>query len=119
MEASCLFLCYPACSTCKKARQWLEENQISYEERNIKEANPSPAELTAWYTKAGVPLRKLFNTSGLLYKSLSLKDKLPGMSEEEQLALLASDGMLVKRPLLITRDRVLVGFKEAEWKMLD
>lgn len=118
MEANCLFLCYPACSTCKKARQWLMENQISYEERNIKEAKPSAAELKAWQAKAGVPLRKLFNTSGILYKSLALKDKLPGMSEEEQLALLASDGMLVKRPLLITGNRVLVGFKEAEWKTM-
>lgn len=115
METTCLLLCYPACSTCKKARQWLDENQIPYQERNIKDFNPSAAELMAWRDKSGVPVRKLFNTSGLLYKSLELKDKLPDMSEEDQFALLATNGMLVKRPLLVTGDHVLVGFKEAEW----
>ena len=111
-----LFLEYPPCSTCKKARAWLEANQVSFEARHIKENNPTYEELKLWWEKSGMPLKKFFNTSGLLYKSLSLKDKLPGMSEEEQLRLLASDGMLVKRPLVIGEDFVLVGFKEAQWE---
>lgn len=110
------FVCYPKCSTCQKARKWLDEKQIAYELRDIKTENPSYEELAAWYKLSGLPLRKFFNTSGLLYKSLELKDKLPNMSEEEMLRLLATDGMLVKRPLLIGDDYVLVGFKEAEWE---
>lgn len=109
-------LCYKKCSTCQKALKWLDANQIQYEERPIKEENPSVSELRAWYEKSGLPLKKFFNTSGNIYKELSLKDKLPGMSEEEQLALLATDGMLVKRPLVVAEDFVLTGFKEAEWK---
>lgn len=111
-----IFVCYPKCTTCQKARKWLDENQIAYELRDIKTENPSYEELAAWYKVSGLPLRKFFNTSGLLYKSMALKDKLPGMSEEEMLRLLSTDGMLVKRPLLIGDDFVLVGFKEAEWK---
>lgn len=111
-----LFLEYPKCTTCQKAKKWLDEHQISYEDRHIKDQNPSAEELKGWYEKSGLPLKKFFNTSGLLYKSMQLKDKLPGMSEEEQLALLATDGMLVKRPLVITEDGVLVGFKAAEWE---
>lgn len=110
------FVCYPKCSTCQKARKWLDEKQIAYDLRDIKTENPSYEELAAWYKVSGMPLRKFFNTSGLLYKSMALKDKLPGMSEEEMLRLLSTDGMLVKRPLLIGDDFVLVGFKEAEWK---
>lgn len=110
------FVCYPKCTTCQKARKWLDENQIAYELRDIKTENPSYEELAAWYKLSGLPLRKFFNTSGLLYKSMALKDKLPNMSEEEMLRLLATDGMLVKRPLLIGDDYVLVGFKEAEWE---
>lgn len=110
------FICYPKCTTCQKARKWLDENQIAYELRDIKTENPSYEELAAWYKLSGLPLRRFFNTSGLLYKSMALKDKLPGMSEEEMLRLLATDGMLVKRPLLIGDDYVLVGFKEAEWE---
>ena len=109
------FICYPKCTTCKKAQKWLEDNSVSYELRDIKEQNPSYEELTEWYKKSGLPLKRFFNTSGLLYKSMELKDKLPDMSEEEQLRLLASDGMLVKRPIAVTGDTVLVGFKEAEW----
>lgn len=111
-----IFVCYPKCTTCQKARKWLDENQIAYELRDIKTENPNYEELAAWYKVSGLPLRKFFNTSGLLYKSMALKDKLPGMSEEEMLRLLSTDGMLVKRPLLIGDDFVLVGFKEAEWK---
>ena len=112
-----LFLEYPPCSTCQKARKWLDSHGISYTARHIKAENPSFAELRTWYAFSGLPLKKFFNTSGLLYKSLGLKDKLPAMSEEEQLRLLASDGMLVKRPLVILPDgRVLVGFKEKEWE---
>lgn len=111
-----LFICYPKCSTCQKARKWLEENGISYTERHIKEQNPTLPELQEWQSRSGKPLKSFFNTSGMLYKSLALKDKLPQMSEAEQLELLASDGMLVKRPLLIGDDFVLAGFKEAEWK---
>lgn len=111
-----LFLCYPKCTTCQRAQKWLDEHHISYEFRNIKEENPSYEELKAWYQMSGLPLKKFFNTSGLLYKSMELKDKLPGMSEEEQLKLLATDGMLVKRPLVVGEGFVLTGFKEAEWE---
>lgn len=110
------FICYPKCTTCQKAQKWLEENGVAYTLRNIKEDKPSYEELAAWYAKSGLPLKKFFNTSGLLYKSLALKDKLPDMSEEEMLRLLATDGMLVKRPLLIGDGFVLVGFQEAAWK---
>ena len=109
------YICYPKCTTCQKALRWLDDNQIAYELRDIKENNPSLEELTAWYKTSGLPLKKFFNTSGLLYKSMNLKDKLPTMSEAEQLKLLATDGMLVKRPLVIGNDIVLVGFKESEW----
>ena len=109
------FICYPKCTTCQKARKWLDENNIEYEFRDIKIENPSLEELTAWYKLSGLPLRKFFNTSGLLYKSMELKTKLPNMTDEEMLALLATDGMLVKRPLAIGDAFVLVGFKEAEW----
>ena len=110
------FICYPKCTTCQKALRWLDDNKIEYELRDIKEYNPSFEELTVWYKMSGLPLKKFFNTSGLLYKSMELKDKLPGMSEEEQLKLLATDGMLVKRPLVIGEEFVLVGFKESEWE---
>ena len=111
-----IFVCYPKCTTCQKAKKWLEVNSADFEERHIKERNPNLGELKAWHMQSGLPLKKFFNTSGLLYKNLKLKDKLPTMSEGEQLDLLASDGMLVKRPILISDDFVLVGFKEAEWK---
>ena len=111
-----LFLEYPPCSTCKKARAWLEAQGLEFTARHIKEQNPDYEELDAWSSRSGLPLKKFFNTSGLLYKSLELKDKLPGLSREEQLRLLASDGMLVKRPLLVLKDRVLVGFHPAEWE---
>ena len=109
------FICYPKCTTCQKARKWLDDNKIEYEFRDIKLDNPTFDELTEWHKKSGLPLKKFFNTSGLLYKSLDLKNKLPTMSEDEMLALLASDGMLVKRPLLVGEDFVFVGFKEANW----
>ena len=109
------FICYPKCTTCQKAKKWLDDNKIEYDLRDIKLDNTTTEELTEWYKNTGLPLRKFFNTSGLLYKSLDLKNKLPEMSEEEMLKLLASDGMLVKRPLLVGCDFVLVGFKEAEW----
>lgn len=109
------FICYPKCTTCQKAKKWLDENKIEYELRDIKEDNPSFEELSAWHKMSGLPLKKFFNTSGLLYKSMELKDKLPAMSEDEQLKLLATDGMLVKRPLVIGEDFVLIGFKESEW----
>ena len=109
------FICYPKCTTCQKAKKWLDDNGIEYDLRDIKTDNPTLDELTLWYEKSGLPLRKFFNTSGLLYKSMELKDKLPGMSEEEMLQLLSTDGMLVKRPLLIGEEFVLVGFKEADW----
>jgi len=109
------FICYPKCTTCQKAKKWLDDNKIEYKLRDIKEYNPSLEELTAWCKMSDLPLKKFFNTSGLLYKSMELKDKLPAMSEEEQLKLLATDGMLVKRPLVIGKDFVLVGFKESEW----
>lgn len=109
------FICYDKCSTCQKAKKWLDEKQIRYQERPIKTENPSYRELKDWLAISGLPLKRFFNTSGLLYKEMNLKDRLPQMSEEEQLKLLAGDGMLVKRPLLIGPDMVLVGFKEAEW----
>ena len=110
-----VFLCYDKCTTCKKARKWLAEHEVSFEERPIKEQNPSIDELRAWHTKSGLPLKRFFNTSGQLSRSMELSSKLPTLSEEEQLALLASDGMLVKRPIFVSDDVVLVGFKEAEW----
>ncbi len=110
------FICYPKCSTCQTAKTWLDDNNIQYELRDIKLDNPTLSELTSWHAKSGLPIRKFFNTSGLLYKSLDLKTKLPGMTEEEMLQLLSTDGMLVKRPLLIGDDFVLVGFREAEWE---
>ncbi len=109
------FICYPKCSTCKKAQKFLDDYAVNYTLRDIKEDNPSCDELKIWYEKSGLPLKRFFNTSGLLYKSLELKDKLPKMSEDEQLKLLATDGMLVKRPLLIGEDFVLTGFKETDW----
>lgn len=113
------FICYPKCTTCQKAKKWLDDNKIEYELRDIKEDNPTLEELTAWYKSSGIPLKKFFNTSGLLYKSMELKDKLPTMTEEEQLKLLATEGMLVKRPLVIGEDFVLVGFKESEWNKIN
>ena len=110
------FLCYAKCTTCQKAKKWLDANGIEYTERSIKEQNPTVEELKAWHQRSGLPLKKFFNTSGLLYKDMKLKDRLPGMSEEEQYELLATDGMLVKRPLLVGEDFVLVGFKETEWE---
>ena len=109
------FICYPKCTTCQRAKKWLDDNKIEYELRDIKLDNPTLEELTEWYNKSRLPIKKLFNTSGLLYKSLDLKNKLPEMSEQEMLALLATDGMLVKRPIIVSDDFVLVGFKEAEW----
>lgn len=110
-----LFLQYPKCTTCQKAKKWLDEHKIKYTDRHIVEDNPTYDELKEWYKKSGLVLKKFFNTSGLLYKEMQLKDKLPTMSEEEQLQLLATNGMLVKRPLIINGDIVLTGFKEAEW----
>lgn len=111
-----LVLCYPKCTTCQKAVKWLDANDVKYTYRNIAEENPSYEELRQWFEKSGLPLKKFFNTSGLLYKSMGLKDKIPTMSEEDQLKLLSTDGMLVKRPLVIKDDTVLVGFKEEMWK---
>lgn len=111
-----LFLQYPPCSTCKRAKAWLDERGVDYEARNIKEENPTVEELRAWHAKSGLPLKRFFNTSGLSYKVLGLKDRLPTLSEEEQYQLLASDGMLVKRPLVVGEDFVLVGFREAQWQ---
>ena len=111
-----LFVEYPKCSTCQKAKKWLHERNVNLEDRHIVEDNPTLEELTMWHKKSGLPLKRFFNTSGLKYKELNLKEKLPKMSEEEQLALLATDGMLVKRPVLITDETVLTGFKEAEWE---
>ena len=111
-----LFLEYPPCSTCKNAKAWLDANGVEYTARHIKEENPSYEELKLWYECSGLPLKKFFNTSGLLYKSLNLKDRLPSMTEEEQLRLLATDGMLVKRPLVVLPDAVLTGFREADWE---
>ena len=110
-----LFVYYPRCSTCQKAKKWLDENKIKYTERHIVEDNPTYEDLKDWYSRSGLPLKKFFNTSGLLYKDMKLKDKLPAMSEDEQLKLLATNGMLVKRPVLVNGDTVLLGFKEAEW----
>lgn len=110
------FICYSRCSTCQKAKKWLDEHSIEYTERPIKEDNPSAEELKEWHERSGLPLKRFFNTSGMLYKELKLKDKLPGMSDEEQYELLATDGMLVKRPLLVSDDFVLTGFKEKEWE---
>lgn len=112
------FLCYSKCTTCKKAQAWLNDSGIEYELRDIKTENPTEAELREWHSRSGLPLKKFFNTSGLQYKALQLKDKLPTMTEDEQFALLASDGMLVKRPMLITDEAVLVGFKDADWAAL-
>ena len=111
------FICYPKCTICQKAQKWLDNNKIEYKFRDIKLDNPTIEELTEWHKKSGLPLKKFFNTSGLLYKSLDLKNKLPAMNDDEMLKLLASDGMLVKRPLVIGEDFVLVGFKENEWEM--
>ncbi len=110
-----IFICYPKCSTCQKAKKWLDEQDIKYTGRHIVDNNPSYEELKEWYNKSGLPLKRFFNTSGLLYKEMQLKDKLPTMNEEEQLKLLATNGMLVKRPLVVNGDMVLIGFKEAEW----
>ena len=110
-----LFLEYPKCSTCRKAKKWLDAHNVTYIDRHIVEDNPTYDELKEWYEKSGLPLKKFFNTSGLIYKEMQLKDKLPAMSEEEQLKLLATNGMLVKRPLIVEGDMVLTGFKEAEW----
>ena len=113
-----LFLQYPPCSTCQKAKKWLDNHQISYTDRHIKLENPTYEELKSWHARSGLELKKFFNTSGLVYKSLDLKNKLPTMTEEQQLQLLASDGMLVKRPLVVTDDLVLVGFQESQWEVL-
>ena len=113
-----LFICYPRCTTCQKARRFLDDNGIAYEERHIKDNNPTIEELKLWHKKSGLPLKKFFNTSGQLYRSLELTKELPSMSDEEQYKLLATDGMLVKRPILLAGDKVLVGFKESEWEAL-
>lgn len=113
-----LFLCYPKCTTCQKAKKWLDQRHIEYTERHIAEENPNYDELKEWYKQSGLPLKKFFNTSGMLYRENQLKDKLPSMSEDEQLKLLATNGMLVKRPMVISEDKVFVGFKEAEWEGL-
>ena len=112
----CLFIEYPKCSTCRKAKKYLEENNVTFTDRHIVEDNPTAEELKGWIEKSGLPVKKFFNTSGKLYKDMDLKNKLADMTEEEQIQLLASNGMLVKRPLIIEDGRVLVGFKEAEWK---
>lgn len=111
-----LFVCYPKCSTCMKAKKWLEERGMEYELRDIRTDNPTAEELKVWREKSGLPLKRFFNTSGNLYKEMKLKDRLPDMSEEEQIELLATDGMLVKRPILVGKDTVLVGFREKEWE---
>lgn len=110
-----LFIEYPKCSTCQKAKKWLDKNGVEYTDRHIVENNPTYEELKEWYERSGLPLKKFFNTSGMLYKSMQLKDKLPTMSDDEQLKLLATDGMLVKRPLIVSDDFVLTGFREKEW----
>ena len=112
------FICYPKCTTCQKAQKWLDDNSIEYELRDIKLNNPTYEDLSEWHKKSGLPLKKFFNTSGLLYKSMELKAKLPAMTEDEMLKLLATDGMLVKRPILVGTDFVLVGFKDADWKKI-
>ncbi len=114
-----LFIEYPKCTTCRKAKKWLENHSVSFTDRDIREDNPSADELKQWQQRSGLPLKRFFNTSGMLYREMGLKDKLGGMSEEEQLELLASDGMLVKRPLLITGEKVLAGFREKEWEEID
>lgn len=111
-----LFIQYPKCSTCKKAKKWLDEHNIIYTDRHIVEDNPSYDELKEWYEKSGLPLKRFFNTSGVMYKDMKLKDKLPAMSEEEQLRLLSTDGMLVKRPIIVDDNKILIGFKETEWE---
>lgn len=111
-----LFVNYPKCSTCKKARKFLEEKGVAFEDRDIKEQNPTVDELKEWIAKSGLPVKKFFNTSGMLYRQMELKDKLPNMSEQEMIELLATDGMLVKRPILVSEDKVLVGFRQAEWE---
>ncbi len=116
---SVLFIEYPKCTTCRKAKKWLEDHGVSFTDRDIREDNPSADELKQWHQRSGLPLKRFFNTSGMLYREMGLKDKLGGMSEEEQLELLASDGMLVKRPLLITGEKVLAGFREKEWEEID
>lgn len=113
-----IFIEYPKCSTCKKAKKWLDDHGVEYVDRHIVDENPSYEELKTWYQKSGLPLKKFFNTSGLLYKEMNLKDKLPSMSEEEMLQLLSTDGMLVKRPLVVAEDVILTGFKEADWGVL-
>ena len=113
-----LFVHYPKCTTCKKAEKWLKDHELTYKSRNIKEENPTEEELTEWIKRSGLPVKRFFNTSGMLYREMGLKDKLPEMSEAEQIALLATDGMLVKRPLLVTEKDVQVAFKEAEWSSL-
>lgn len=113
-----LFIQYPPCTTCQKAKKWLDSHGLSYTDRHIKNEDPTYEELKEWYGRSGLPLKRFFNTSGLLYKSMGLKDRLPGMTEEEQLRLLASDGMLVKRPIIVKEDLILTGFKEAEWEKL-
>ena len=112
------FICYPKCTTCQRAKKWLDDNKIEYEQRDIKLDNPTLDELTEWYNKSGMPLKRFFNTSGLLYKSLDLKNKIPTMTEEEMLLLLSSDGMLVKRPILVGEGFVMVGFKESEYEKI-
>lgn len=113
-----LFIQYPPCTTCQKAKKWLDEQGIDYTDRHIKNEAPTYEELKDWYQRSGLPLKRFFNTSGMLYRSMELKDRLPGMSEEEQLRLLATDGMLVKRPIIVKDDKVLTGFKESQWKEL-
>ena len=113
-----LFICYPKCTTCQKARKWLEANGISYTERNIKEQNPTAEELKQWHKASGLPLKRFFNTTGILSRDMGLKDKLKDMTEEEQICLLSSDGMLVKRPIAVTDETALVGFRESEWEKL-
>lgn len=111
-----LFVNYPKCTTCKKARKFLEEKGVAFEDRDIKEQNPTVEELKEWIAKSGLPAKKFFNTSGMLYRQMELKDKLPNMSEQEMIELLATDGMLVKRPILVSEDKVLVGFRQTEWE---
>ena len=111
-----LFICYPRCSPCRKAKEWLHQRGLTYQERDIKTDNPSAEELRAWHEKSGLPLKRFWNTSGIPYRQLGMKDKLPGMTDEEQYALLSTDGMLVKRPILVSDTFVLVGFKEEEWE---
>lgn len=113
-----LFIQYPPCSTCQKARKWLDAHGVTYTDRHIKDNNPTYEELKEWHSRSGLPLKRFFNASGLLYKSLNLKERLPSMTEEEQLRLLASDGMLVKRPIVVTEDTILTGFREADWEKL-